>query len=82
MSSAKSLLTRGLLALLSVSALGQLDDGAFKPFEMNHRKGGISEADVSFLLLRSWPSSYGLVTRPRQTKRFERSKRVILSPIA
>jgi hypothetical protein len=39
-----------LLLLLSVPAFTQWDDGLLKPFVMDHRAGGTSLADVSFLL--------------------------------
>ena len=42
----------GLLLLLLPSnrAFAQWDDGLLKPFVMDHRAGGASPADVSFLL--------------------------------
>jgi len=39
-----------LLLLLSIPAVAQWDDGLLKPFVMDHRAGGSSPADVSFLL--------------------------------
>ena len=39
-----------LLLLLSIPAFAQWDDGLLKPFVMDHRAGGASPADVSFLL--------------------------------
>ncbi len=39
-----------LLLLLSTPAFAQWDDGLLKPFVMDHRAGGTSPADVSFLL--------------------------------
>jgi hypothetical protein len=39
-----------LLLLFSIPASAQWDDGLLKPFAMDHRAGGTSLADVSFLL--------------------------------
>src|SRR5436190_12408062 len=39
-----------LLLLLSTPAFTQWDDSLLKPFVMNHRAGGASPVDVSFLL--------------------------------
>jgi hypothetical protein len=39
-----------LCSVLPVCAFAQWDDGLLKPFVMNHRAGGSSVADVSFLL--------------------------------
>ena len=44
------LLSLALLSLLPATSLAQWDDNLLKPFVMNHRAGGASPADVSFLL--------------------------------